>query len=316
MTQRYHISKDTGRPNICKAKTPESCRLSPAFGEDATPHFESKEEARDYVEVKLSESYSPVSSTNKSRKANENAIDEAIRESVGEYRSNEDFVNEKLPGFKLTQTIEQIDYRNESLLEKDGQHFILNTYGGDWLDYEPLSHSSVKKATASQLATTTTPVKNIESSEIASAIDEILAHSKDTKKTSAFFLDGKGRLAVYSSSAIKELVRDDGSKILTFSVSPEGDSSLLDKPTPVEVAVDLYENEERQNARVMETATVIYDTRVQKGIVFVKQLSSEGYHEDSSFTLKDSKFTSKGSGRLLSLTGDGSIKKAEFWKYA
>lgn len=50
MKTRYHINPETMRPNICRAEEPESC---PYFNEETgtpAPHFNSKPEAREYVE--------------------------------------------------------------------------------------------------------------------------------------------------------------------------------------------------------------------------------------------------------------------------
>lgn len=45
---RVHINSVTQRVNICRAQ-PGNCPVEPAFGESETPHFSSKQEARDYV---------------------------------------------------------------------------------------------------------------------------------------------------------------------------------------------------------------------------------------------------------------------------
>lgn len=46
---RYHVNPETQRPNICRASTPQGCKYY-VEGQPEPPHFESKEEARDYVE--------------------------------------------------------------------------------------------------------------------------------------------------------------------------------------------------------------------------------------------------------------------------
>lgn len=45
---KYHINDTTQRVNICRAQLGR-CPVNPAFGESETPHFESKQGARDYV---------------------------------------------------------------------------------------------------------------------------------------------------------------------------------------------------------------------------------------------------------------------------
>lgn len=67
MSKKYHISPKTGRPNLCKAEVMD-CPVGPAFdGEVAgnLPHFETKEEARAYVETKNREKYGDFSTVKK-----------------------------------------------------------------------------------------------------------------------------------------------------------------------------------------------------------------------------------------------------------
>lgn len=48
-TTKYHVNKETGRANICRA-TKKGCPL----GAD-TPHFDGKEEAKAYIEKEAQE---------------------------------------------------------------------------------------------------------------------------------------------------------------------------------------------------------------------------------------------------------------------
>lgn len=48
---RYHINPETGNPNICRAKTPESCRYSTE--DTVAEHFDSKDEARAAYEKQM-----------------------------------------------------------------------------------------------------------------------------------------------------------------------------------------------------------------------------------------------------------------------
>ena len=50
MSNRYHISPRTGLPNICRAKSANSCPIVGADGD----HFDSKEDAREHTEKSLS----------------------------------------------------------------------------------------------------------------------------------------------------------------------------------------------------------------------------------------------------------------------
>lgn len=46
---KYHINQETGRANICNAKTPEDCKYYDKKNKKEVPHFESKEEAKTYI---------------------------------------------------------------------------------------------------------------------------------------------------------------------------------------------------------------------------------------------------------------------------
>lgn len=54
MPNRYHISPKTGNPNICRAKTPESCPVS-QNSEGVVEHFDNKEDARKAFEKHMEE---------------------------------------------------------------------------------------------------------------------------------------------------------------------------------------------------------------------------------------------------------------------
>lgn len=54
MTVRYHISPKTGNPNICRAKSAESCPIS-KNDEGVVEHFDSKEKARESYEKHMEE---------------------------------------------------------------------------------------------------------------------------------------------------------------------------------------------------------------------------------------------------------------------
>lgn len=65
MCANYHINPKTNRPNICKAQSVDSCPLR-----ENSPHFANKEEAKVYVENKLSKRNSIFSSRNKKTSVN------------------------------------------------------------------------------------------------------------------------------------------------------------------------------------------------------------------------------------------------------
>ena len=62
---RYHINTNTGSPNICRAKTPESCLYYDKEAQVEAPHFESKPEARAFIEKSLSQSIGTTTTVTK-----------------------------------------------------------------------------------------------------------------------------------------------------------------------------------------------------------------------------------------------------------
>lgn len=312
MAQRYHISKDTGRPNICNAKTPESCRAEPAFSEKTPPHFEDKEVARAYVEKKLADSYSELPSSSKAK--NENLLqaqDVVSFNNDATYSNPEQFFKEKLPGFSIVKEIEKIDYMNQILTEKDGDHFVFNFYGGDWMNYEPLSVKAVTKAHGEQIDANLTKIDELVDREILDSINEISSSEKSIVND-----DEYSEVYIYGGQSAT-LEREDGSVIHTFPLNSEGESSILDRPTPVAINIELYENGERQNARVMETGFVIYDTRTKKGAAFVYETASEGDHyyifdkDEAGVKIRD-----EGKQSIYTIEGTDEFKKVEYWKNA
>lgn len=61
----YHVNPETGRPNICRAKTPEGCLYYNAETGVEAPHFNSKEEARAYVEGEMNKELGETKSLSK-----------------------------------------------------------------------------------------------------------------------------------------------------------------------------------------------------------------------------------------------------------
>lgn len=57
---RYHINPETGRPNICRAKTPDACKY--AKGGETVPHYDTKEDARAGYEKEMASELLPVTS--------------------------------------------------------------------------------------------------------------------------------------------------------------------------------------------------------------------------------------------------------------
>lgn len=66
-TVRYHINPKTMRPNVCRAKTPESCDYYDAENNKEAPHFTNKIKARDYVERVMAEEEGETKTLTKNR---------------------------------------------------------------------------------------------------------------------------------------------------------------------------------------------------------------------------------------------------------
>lgn len=296
MPKRYHISKKTGRPNICKAKTPDSCRAEPVFGENK--HFENKEDAQKYMEEKFSQTYETVNTESrqksKSQTSENNRLVDEFRDKFSSspydyddssvsFSDPYEFLKKNLPGFTVEKEISQIDYRNEFLLKKDNNYYAAQMYGGDWMDYSLSSINRVRRETAPQLETQIESRNSITDEDVMNSIRELQNADKLHKPFKAKN-SNVNSLSFWSNS--EEYVRDDGSKIYSFNLDAEGDTLLSDLPKPVKVDIELSENNERQNARMMESGYVIYDTRTQKGAVFVHQSGSE---ESGEYRFKQTK---------------------------
>lgn len=63
---RYCINPETGRPNLCTAKTPKKCDYYNGDTNTEAPHFANKTEARSYVEQEMTKEYGDLGSLTKS----------------------------------------------------------------------------------------------------------------------------------------------------------------------------------------------------------------------------------------------------------
>lgn len=83
MSRRYHINPKTGRPNICRAQTPERCEY--AQNGEVPEHYDTKEEARAGYEKSMSDqTVSTVSASAKGVKEAQRAVVTSSN-SVGEF---------------------------------------------------------------------------------------------------------------------------------------------------------------------------------------------------------------------------------------
>lgn len=65
MAVNYHINIKTGRPNQCKASSPEKCPYFDKETNTPAPHFDNKPDARKYIEKELNKEYKNTQSLSK-----------------------------------------------------------------------------------------------------------------------------------------------------------------------------------------------------------------------------------------------------------
>lgn len=280
---RYHYNAETGRANICKAE--KQCPLG-----DNTPHFDNKEDAKKHVEKTAKEQYYDFKTIKKTTQNDLDALNDLTSVKV---ESAEYYLHKNLPEFKIVGKYEQIDYKSSYLVEKDGNHYILGIYEDTWNNTEEFNGAiQVKEEKVEQYKTTHKAVNDTKDyPEINDMVEElnnkVIYHDTYTWNNSShprYFVENNevdelGQLKVYK--------RDDGTEVISFNMQAEGDRTFLDAPNPISSEVDLYENDERQNARSMQQAYGLYDTRTHKGIIVRYDTSSEGEHGSS--TLKYTK---------------------------
>lgn len=354
--QRYHISKKSGLPNICKAKTASACKADPAFGEDKPPHFESKEAAKQYIEEKLEKKHGEKSAR-KITKSNTKTREEKQREKdmetiaaaleyekkleknkysyMGNIENLDMFMDEHLPGFNSVRSIAKVNYANEMVLEKDGNYYIMTTHGGVYFNHSILDIEPVVKKAKTQVETEAEQKDEIKDQEIVDSIYEVMDARKksyEDRNDKAYYSDmlyPADPHAEYSPTNYPTFYvdvenftheREDGSKIHVFRLEAEGDQSLYDVPSPVSVPVEMYENGERENARVMENGLVVYDTRSDKGVLLAHRISSDGYeYGESSFSIKNTSTLTYNEKRsesqsIFLLNGTGSNTTTDYYQ--
>lgn len=337
---KYHISKESGRPNICRAEI-QDCPVGGA-------HFGDKKEAKEYAEKTLKNEYGETSSlkktsTKKKKKNttvkhpvnydqiiqtqqlfndlamsnNKKMVDEYAYEALVASPMDEaqaaDFIDMKgdvynfsnddmriiseLSQFKTKGRISQIDYMDDVLIEKDGQSYVasfaVDTWG--WGDKnEFLSIRPVQKIEKDQIATNIEPVDEIDDSEISQLAEKVLIKNHNKKN---------------SYDIYKDFDFKDDENIVYHEIYSEGDTTYTDAIPEVESDIYLYENDEKQNARVMEKGVLIFDKKLNKGFIKKYMTASEDYFGDDNVTIKNGKITGND---LYFVKGIGT-KKATGW---
>lgn len=103
---KYHINPETMRPNICRAKKPESCPYFDAETQTPAPHFDSKPEARVYVEEMMKKEIGETV---------------ALKKSSGDSGPGETIF---IPSYALAHFEELIDERNRRLKKLGSEEFF------------------------------------------------------------------------------------------------------------------------------------------------------------------------------------------------
>ena len=321
---KYHINAQTQRPNICRA----GVRNCPVGGQ----HFDSKEKAQAYVEDVNSATYGVApSSMKKTKKRAAEVLDRStkIRATLNRFQDKGDEFNngssssgyannivEDVTGVYPIKTLEQPDYYNSSLIEVDGEHYVVRTKAGVWSDDEYMYATHVEQKTVPVLATTVTPF------ESGTALDdERISLIKEAIDNGNGFsiLEDNGNLEInpYLSHADEKrnIVREDGSTLHVVQLESEGGQQFTDTPHPFQADVTLEENGEKQNSRTMDEGWAIYDTRSRKGVVLIHRTGSEGGYGDAWDLSKDGNLSATDFGqRAYLLDGDGSTADSVYYE--
>ena len=307
---RYHISKETGRPSICRAKSPDACRAVPMFNESVVPHFENKLDAQKYIEEQLSKDdvlKSLRSETAAQKKADEKrkeAIEGSLKlfaqlkEEYGysysmdpfSYETEEEkkkivdisaFIHEELPGYSEVQTNELTNYRVETIVQKDDLFYVISFYGGGY-EHESFSFLNAvpaEKVFRKQIGTETALAEEI-SDEISMSMVEEFTNTFDQIRL--FELrdddDNAYKLLIPTSPDAWGVVleRDDGSKIHGFNLSSQRSDSALDLPYPVQFDEEMHDQPETSETdEMMDKGYALFDTRSGIGFALIYRDASE-----------------------------------------
>lgn len=322
---KFHLTPK-GQARQCSAKTPESCKYSQLAGE-TVEHYATKEDAQKAYEHQQDNAGKTNSSLRKRKKQSaEESVNwkEIARtsdlmnkiwqdEKISNYaysfllsepttpdeiasHFNVDYeqaeVLSELSSYKAVEHIEQIDYRGETLIEKNGQYYVVGIYEDSWEDkIEILQHTPVKKIERKQINTEIEAVDSITDPQIESLLKQYYSYSEHNKSYKRRF---------YTNN-------EKNDNIVIQEIDAEGDSSLLRQAPELKVNYSPYENDEKQNARVMEVAVVIFDKKLNKGFMHTHMSASDGYPEDDGIKIDKNGKIKATEGNLYAITGSGSV---------
>lgn len=329
MSTKFHLTP-TGQARQCSAKTPEACKYSQEAGE-VVEHYSTKEEAQTAYEQQQEKAGNGSGALKKTAKKNaqsKNSKDEinwqeivktdvimrqvlqnentskyayGIIESAPQTADqivkfydvsyDEAEVLSELSQYNAKDRIQQVDYRNELLIERNGQHYVVSTYEDTWEETISISyHTPVKKVEQSQISTDYEFADKIDDQDIRKMVEHYYRYDTSDK--------------TYN----QKYSWDKEENVIVHSISAEGDSSFTDELPPLKVNYSPYENDERQNAREMESATIFFDKKLNKGFMHTYMNASDGYAESPELTINTKGEVKAGQGQLYSITGTGVVK--------
>lgn len=304
---RYHISKETGRPSICRAKSSETCRAVPMFNESVVPHFENKLDAQKYIEEQLSKNDVLVSlrieetAQRKEAEKRKEAIEESLKrfkqlkdkygysyvmdpfsfENEGEenkkIESISGFVCEELSDYDEVQTVEQTNYRAETVVHKDDLFYVLSFYGGYETDgFSLLGAVPAEKVFRNQIGAEAVSVEEINDDHSLSMIDEFTNTFDQLEVFEPYNDNGdtsyKLLCPISQDAWGVALEREDGSKIYGFNVSSRQSDSVLDLPYPVQFDEEMKADDDNE---MIEKGYILFDTRNGRGFALIYREASE-----------------------------------------
>ena len=304
---RYHISKETGRPSICRAKSSETCRAVPMFNESVVPHFDNKFDAQKYIEEQLSKDDVLMSlkieeaAQRREAEKRKEAIEKSLKrfqqlkdkygysyamdpfsfededEGNKKIESVSDFVHEELSDYDEVQTVEQTNYRAETVVHKDGLFYVISFYGGYEIDgFSLLGAVPAEKVFRNQIGAEAVLVEDIKDEHSLSMIDEFTSTFDQLEVFEPYSDDGDksykllGPISQDTWGVVLE--REDGSKIHGFNVSSQQSDSVLDLPYPVQFDEEMEADDDNE---MMEKGYILFDTRNGKGFALIYRDASE-----------------------------------------
>lgn len=106
MSVKYHISPESGRPNICRAQSIDSCPLKGEEGQPAK-HFDNKDDAKAYAEGKLTEEHGETKTVSRKKQV-------LSRDKTKDYA--------KFSEVQLAVEINQLELKTDQFYKENNKH--------------------------------------------------------------------------------------------------------------------------------------------------------------------------------------------------